>query len=519
MAPQRLCRPRLFISSTSQDLKEIRRAIIETLSRSGIFYYAMEEQSAVPGRLEDHLRSRIASCDLLLLLVGERAGEVLSNNKTIVEFEFECAVEMKKPILAYLSDDGIYGSFPITMRPFKERIIEVAPHYGRLAGSPETVAFQILADVSNAVASYPGLNGWVRADMSKSDIEKILSSHEALQDSLRLGANLIQEHCSTVLSAMPREEREQLRGPLADAGIFPNLRGSAYSFAKRAGVIGEINRPQLAFTYSLDRFQLYESGAVYDYDLDLTWLVVQNHTCSWNAAVTLAHDRSRLTDMFADKESISRIDWRLPHIEELMTLITRDRIGSGYLDETALPGALQWIWSGTTESASERAYYIEFLHGQVLCDYLEHRKGVVLCARGAQNALGEHARMPVEPSVLRRSTEVRHAALSLDRIYSVYVRTVSSHSLQDDYSRSMQDVLRLNGYNVVLGSDPGARLDTRHQSIRVNRARIDHYVLVLDGSLSSVDAVTVKEVREEVSLMADHRRGIIVLQMAPRGPN
>jgi Protein of unknown function (DUF1566) len=476
----------------------------------------MEEQSAVPGRLEDHLRSRIASCDLLLLLVGERAGEVLSNHKTIVEYEFECAVEMNKPILAYLSDDGVYGSFPETMRQFKERIIEVSPHYGRLAGSPEAVAFQILADVSNAVASYAGLNGWVRADMSKSDIEKILSSHEALQDSLRLGANLIQEHCSTALNAMPREEREQLRGPLADAGIFPNLRGSAYSFAKRAEIVGEVNRQQLSFMYSLDRFQVYESGAVYDHDLDLTWLVVQNHTCSWDAAVGLARDRDRLADMFADKENISRIDWRLPHIEELMTLITRDRMSNGYLDETALPGALQWIWSGTTELASGRAYYIEFLHGQVLCDYLEHHKGLVLCAEGAQNALGQRVRMPVEPSVLRRSAEARHAALSLDRIYSVYVRTMSSQSLRDNYSQDIQDVLRLNGYNVVLGSDPGARLDTRHQPIRVNPALIDHYVLVLDGSLASVNPLTFKEVREEVSLMADHRRGVIVLHGASR---
>jgi hypothetical protein len=514
MASQ-LLRPRLFISSTSQDLKETRRAIIETLSRSGIFYHAMEEQSAIPGRLEDHLRSRIASCDLLVLLVGERAGELLLDHKTIVEFEFECAVEMNKPILAYLSDDGMYGSFPETMRRLKERIIEVAPHYGRLAGSPDAVAFQILADVSNAVASYPGLNGWVRADMSKSDIEKILSTHEALQDSLRLGANLIQEHCSTVLNAMPREEREQLRGPLADAGIFPNLRGSAYSFAKRQEVIGEINRLQLSFTYSLDRFRVYESGAVYDHDLDLTWLVVQNHTCSWDAAVALPREHSRLASIFADQESILRIDWRLPHIEELMTLITRDRMGNGYLDETALPGALPWIWSGT-ESANGRAYYIEFLRGQVLYDYLEHRKGVVLCAEGAQDALGQLARMPVEPSVLRRSAKARYAALSLDRIYSVYVRTVSSHSLQDDYSQVIRDLLRLNGYDVILGSDLGATLDTRHQPIRVNPALVDHYLLVLDGSLSSVDPVIFKEVREEASLMADHRRGIIVLHGVSR---
>src|ERR1041384_1808126 len=103
--------PRIYVSSTFEDLKEYRKAVGETLRRLGHQDVAREYAVAEDMRPMDRSLSDVASCDVYVGIFAHRYGHVPKENnpegRSITELEYRKAQEEKIPCLIFLlSDDA-----------------------------------------------------------------------------------------------------------------------------------------------------------------------------------------------------------------------------------------------------------------------------------------------------------------------------------------------------------------------------------------------------------------------------
>ncbi len=100
--------PRVFISSTAEDLRQHRKAVEEAVLRSGCHPVGMERFGAVATSPVDVCRDTVRSTDALIVIVAHRYGWVPSPEqggdgaKSITWHEVETALENGLPVLAYL---------------------------------------------------------------------------------------------------------------------------------------------------------------------------------------------------------------------------------------------------------------------------------------------------------------------------------------------------------------------------------------------------------------------------------
>lgn len=83
--------PRIFISSTFEDLSEFRSAVRDAVLRAGAMPVLIEDQPAT-GTVGENVRQEIDRSDAVLLLVGHRYGAADPQSGTSwVEAEYEAA--------------------------------------------------------------------------------------------------------------------------------------------------------------------------------------------------------------------------------------------------------------------------------------------------------------------------------------------------------------------------------------------------------------------------------------------
>lgn len=102
---------RVFISSTATDLKQLRDRILDTILKAGHIPLNMVLWPSSPFPTLRVIREDIKNCDIFVSIVGARYGSLIDdpeiNGRKIsyTEFEFEYALELKRPTLAFLLDD------------------------------------------------------------------------------------------------------------------------------------------------------------------------------------------------------------------------------------------------------------------------------------------------------------------------------------------------------------------------------------------------------------------------------
>src|SRR5690349_13700527 len=100
---------RVFVSSTSEDLKDYRAVARLVILDQGWTPVMMEHFGAVAQPSLEACRQRVTGCDLVLLIVGYRRGWVPSVDQggngrdSITALELACARENKTPVLALLA--------------------------------------------------------------------------------------------------------------------------------------------------------------------------------------------------------------------------------------------------------------------------------------------------------------------------------------------------------------------------------------------------------------------------------
>ena len=95
-------RYQVFLSSTFRDLRDERQAVLEAILELGHFPAGMEAFPAADATPWELIRSIIADSDYYILIVGGKYGSTGPDGISYTEMEFNLAVELKKPILAFL---------------------------------------------------------------------------------------------------------------------------------------------------------------------------------------------------------------------------------------------------------------------------------------------------------------------------------------------------------------------------------------------------------------------------------
>lgn len=163
-------RYQVFISSTYADLKDERRAVIQTVINANCIPAGMELFPAADEKQLQFIKRVIDDCDYYLLIVGGRYGSVDKRGISYTEREYEYAVKKKLRVITLIhgSPDEIpFGKsendpkLRKRLEKFKTRIRSgrLVKYWNSSADLPTLVAVSL----ANAIRQYPAI-GWVRAD-------------------------------------------------------------------------------------------------------------------------------------------------------------------------------------------------------------------------------------------------------------------------------------------------------------------------------------------------------------------
>jgi Domain of unknown function (DUF4062) len=181
-------------SLTFSDLESERKAVSDTLAKSGFIPSGMELFPATDQQQLEFIKRIIDRCDYYVVIVGARYGS-LDGDKSFTEKEYEYALSKKIPVLAFIhKDPGKIASEKAERDP--ERIKRLDSFRARLKAS-RIVSFwtnvhdlrtEVLTAVTNAVNLSPGV-GWVRGDQAIDpklfqDLERMRNENEELKKRL-----------------------------------------------------------------------------------------------------------------------------------------------------------------------------------------------------------------------------------------------------------------------------------------------------------------------------------------------
>ncbi len=170
-------RYQVFVSSTFTDLREERKAIIESLLNAKYIPAGMEMFSASNDEQFKYIKKIIDTCDYYVLIVGARYGSINpSTGKSFTEQEYDYAVEKNIPVLGFLHDDPY--NLPVEKRDDVNRELlekfRTKVSDGRLCKmwntSTELIA-SVIVSLGEEVKSNPQI-GWTRGEFQANDMVK-----------------------------------------------------------------------------------------------------------------------------------------------------------------------------------------------------------------------------------------------------------------------------------------------------------------------------------------------------------
>lgn len=98
-------RYQIFVSSTFRDLREERQAVLEAILELNHFPSGMETFPAADATPWELITSIISESDYYVLIIGGKYGSTGPEGISYTEMEFNLAVELKKPIIAFVHAD------------------------------------------------------------------------------------------------------------------------------------------------------------------------------------------------------------------------------------------------------------------------------------------------------------------------------------------------------------------------------------------------------------------------------
>ena len=168
----------IFISSTYEDLVEEREKVIRTVLEQNCIPATMEFFPAVGLSPIDLIKKVLSECDYYILIMGARYGIIGKNGRSFTEEEYDIAVEMGIPVMAFLHRH--IDSLPIGKSDVDEnKSNKLANFREKVKNGSQTIKYWYKADelaslVSSSIPKVIELmprRGWVRG-YKKNDLPK-----------------------------------------------------------------------------------------------------------------------------------------------------------------------------------------------------------------------------------------------------------------------------------------------------------------------------------------------------------
>jgi hypothetical protein len=181
----------VFVSSTYEDLKDERTAVLSSLLDMDCIPVGMEQFPASSLSQWEYIRKMIDMSDYYLLIVAGRYGSIDPDEGiSYTEKEFNYAVYKGIPILSFLhSDIGKLLSEKVDpdrtqINNFRERV-KTEKRMVDFYSTIDELKFKVAKAMPKIIADAPA-TGWVRADKLKStsDLQDISTKLESLQNDI-----------------------------------------------------------------------------------------------------------------------------------------------------------------------------------------------------------------------------------------------------------------------------------------------------------------------------------------------
>jgi len=158
----------VYISSTYLDLKEERREAVEAIIELGHIPVGTELFPSSGQSHWEYIRRTIDECDYYIVIVGALYGSVDPNSgKSFTELEYEYALKIKKPILAFLIKD-LYQTadkgLPIESyhkEQFEAFRANVLNRISVFFDSPSDLRVKLVSSLTSQILQYPQ-KGWIQ---------------------------------------------------------------------------------------------------------------------------------------------------------------------------------------------------------------------------------------------------------------------------------------------------------------------------------------------------------------------
>lgn len=169
---------KVFVSSTSHDLREERNTVRDSLSRMGLGFIGMEIFGSSPMSPLEECIQKVTEADIFILIIAHRYGTITKNGMSYSESEYEAALNKRIPCFIYFKDEQtpVLPSYieqdPFArdkLQAFKDRLKE--QHVISWFSSPEDLARIAVADLhKHIVDTYLTREHVFSSSVSLSDI-------------------------------------------------------------------------------------------------------------------------------------------------------------------------------------------------------------------------------------------------------------------------------------------------------------------------------------------------------------
>ncbi len=187
-------RYQVFISSTYKDLQEERREVMQALLELDCIPAGME---LFPASSEDQwslIKRVIDDCDYYLLIIAGRYGDVNDKGVSYTEMEFEYALSIEKPIIAFLHKNPDKIESGKTEQTTKgKRLLEEFRNKAkkklvRFWETPVELGSVVSRSMVSLIKNFPA-EGWVKAssivdEKSIKEISRLQNENKLLREQL-----------------------------------------------------------------------------------------------------------------------------------------------------------------------------------------------------------------------------------------------------------------------------------------------------------------------------------------------
>ena len=250
-------RYQVFISSTYNDLKEERSAVLKSVLKLRHIPVGMEHFVASNEEQFNYIKKLLEDTDYYIVIVGNRYGSVADDGMSYTEKEFDYAVSLGIPIIACVHSNP--DAFPINksdtdkksiekLRKFREKIMQ-----RRLISyidwtTPETLTSEVVVALVNMINDYPR-QGWERAGAyGNSDLLSQINELRLENDKLKAKIRdyeTYSEYERTIISKFPWEKTLEVKGYPSGAYITVDYYKNSFidvklSWKQVFGVLGRI---------------------------------------------------------------------------------------------------------------------------------------------------------------------------------------------------------------------------------------------------------------------------------------